>query len=263
MKQIPVNCYLTRIEELKINPNFFVSEPYLRFSKVQCYSNDNWIWVEDDKYLLFPPLPLTNHKKGCPIHKEVWADFVDIFHTFLHTFHHNFLDYNYIFDSNHFNNLKGGKWAVYRKNINKWPTNNENWKYWDKIKQFEVNKLLSEWLSRKQKTVMDVELIIQFVLFSQKDIHRKALYDSHNNLMAINVWDENYKYINYRFCIVKENQPFLDEFSRFLFYTDLKIQSTGKLINDGGVLGSTGLERFKDKMNPIEKQKIYSWILNK
>ena len=78
--------------------------------------------------------------------------------------------------------------------------------------------------------------------------------------MAINAWDVNWKYINYRVCMVRENEPFLDEFARWLFYTDPDIIKVNKLINDGGTLGCKGLERFKDKMNPKKKVEMYSWI---
>jgi len=86
------------------------------------------------------------------------------------------------------------------------------------------------------------------------------LYDENEQLMAINAWDENWEFINYRVCIVRQNEPFLDEFVRWLFYTDSQIQSSGKLVNDGGTLGSPGLERFKDKMNPYRKRITHSWI---
>jgi hypothetical protein len=52
----------------------------------------------------------------------------------------------------------------------------------------------------------------------------------------------------------------LDEFVRYLFYTDREILSKNKFINDGGTVGNSGLERFKDKLNPFRKRKVYSYI---
>jgi len=91
-------------------------------------------------------------------------------------------------------------------------------------------------------------------------IEKMGLYKD-GKLVAINIWDENYKYINYRYCIVDRKEPFLDEFVRYLFYTDLVILKTGKLVNDGGTVGNQGLEHFKDKLNPIRKRKVHSYII--
>jgi hypothetical protein len=93
-------------------------------------------------------------------------------------------------------------------------------------------------------------------------VHKKYLYYG-NQIVAMNVWDENYKYINYRFCLVKSDERYLDEFCRFLFYTDMDVYFQRKLINDGGVLGSSGLEFFKDKMNPLRKRTVYSYFKTK
>jgi hypothetical protein len=79
--------------------------------------------------------------------------------------------------------------------------------------------------------------------------------------MAVNAWDENWQYINFRFCIIRQGEPFLDEFARWLFYTDGQIQAKNKLVNDGGTLGNPGLEHFKDKLNPVHKRKVYSWLI--
>jgi len=59
----------------------------------------------------------------------------------------------------------------------------------------------------------------------------------------------------YRYCIADPDEPFLDEFMRLLFY---QRNAAGKLVIDGGVLGRPGLERFKDKLNPVKKRPVYS-----
>ena len=94
---------------------------------------------------------------------------------------------------------------------------------------------------------------------NDKGIEKKGLYKG-EKLVALNIWDENYKYVNYRFCFVDHSEPFLDEFVRYLFYTDLWILSKNKLVNDGGVLGRPGLEKFKDRLHPFRKRKVYSYI---
>jgi hypothetical protein len=259
-KKIEVSLYLTRAQELKIDPNFFLSEPYLRFSKVQCYSNKGWVWIEADGWTLFPPLPtgeiIANYPYQC---RKIWSDFENRKPNY---FHSEFLDWEYLLDSKAFNDMTGGKWETYRKNARKWPKANPNWLYTGYNDPSEVSRLLGSWLEVKQKDVQDGKLIIEFLLNNKETegISRKYLY-SNGNLVAVNVWDENWKYINFRFCIIRPEEPYLDEFARLLFYTDPIIQIKGKLINDGGSLGSMGLERFKDKLQPVRKRKVHSWCI--
>ena len=82
-------------------------------------------------------------------------------------------------------------------------------------------------------------------------------------LIGANLWDENYKYTNFRFSII----PRRGRFSRFRFAKDyLRLQfftknaiSIGKLVNDGGDDDSVKLRRYKMKLGPVERHIIYSW----
>jgi hypothetical protein len=53
-----------------------------------------------------------------------------------------------------------------------------------------------------------------------------------------------------------ETVPYISEFARFKFYQQWWYSNV--LVNDGGCLGLASLEKFKDKMNPIEKIPIYT-----
>ena len=257
---LPLSFYLDRGKKIKLIPNFFVSEPYLKLSKVLCISYSCWVWIEDDKWLLFPPLNISKKVNyQCPFLsqlKPVWSDFES---SIPYLFDKRFLDWEYIFNPTHFNDLIGGKWEVYRKNRRKWPRTHEKWSYSSISHQRSACLLVSEWLEGKEDDIQDAELLAEYILGDQPGVHKKYLYDL-DELIAINAWDENWHYINYRFCIIKKGQSYLDEFVRNLFYTDPEIQAKNKLINDGGCLGSSGLERFKDKLNPIKKRAVYSWI---
>lgn len=248
------------MEKWKIDPNFYISEPYLRLSKVKCYENYGLTWVEANGWALFPPLIaeyslLSNDFMP----KKIWSDFDNLQLGGINDRKSQFLDWEYIFDPNSFKDLSGKKWEVFRKNIRKWPRNNPNWVYSGHIDKEECLKLLGYWLEEKSETAQDVELMIKFIL-NDVGIEKMGLYKD-GKLVAINIWDENYKYINYRYCIVDRKEPFLDEFVRYLFYTDLVILKTGKLVNDGGTVGNQGLEHFKDKLNPIRKRKVHSYII--
>lgn len=252
-----LNHYLIRAEELNIIPNFFTSLPYLMFSNSECFKNENWIWIETDSWCLFPPLSIGN-SNIFPV-ERIWCTFEDW--ELPNNFKKEFLDWEYIFDPTHFNQMKGGKWNVYRKNVRKWFKRQANWIYCSRFDYKEAKNILLEWLSKKSDEIQDSEIISKFVLWDNPYIHKKCLYDANEKLVAINIWDENWKYINFRFCIVKSGEYYLDEFVRWLFYTDIEIQSKNKLVNDGGSLGIEGLEKFKDKMNPLIKNSKYSLIL--
>jgi hypothetical protein len=256
-----IKAYLKRAEELDIDPNFYLSESYLSLTKAKCWSRFGWIWIEEGGWCLFPPLPMTTLAFMSPPNdlKRIWSDFEG---KYPDHYHSKYLDLEYIFNPTHFNDMSGGNWETYRKNVRKWPKANANWEYKAASEEQEVQILLGEWIEAKQDYIQDPELIIDYVFqYSlQNGIYRKFLY-SDKKLVAINVWDENYKYINYRYCIVKQEEPYLDEFARYLFYTDPEIQDKGKLINDGGSIGNEGLERFKDKLNPVRKREVHSWFI--
>lgn len=268
--KLPNQLYLELAQRKGIDPNFYLSESYLRFCGAETVEENGWLYVISDGWLVFPPLYkgsmdsvwmkadfLQHHST-----LRVWSDFSTI-PPFQSEFNKAFLDYEYIFDPMAFNDLTGGSWEVYRKNVRKWPKRHENWTYKTDCDKSSVDNLLADWLEQRQKTVQDIAVILSFVRKSCPGVVRKFLYDEDDRLHAINVWDENYKYINYRFCIVQPQDPFVDEFARFLFYTDPEIQGKGKLVNDGGCLDSMGLEHFKDKLHPVRKRPVYSWELNK
>lgn len=259
MKKQSVNQYLIRAQELNITPNFFLNRTYLELSNVNCWEQNEWIWIQDGLWTMFPPLSLNlSDPFETYIPKKInkiWSDFEGF-----NFWTKYFLDYEYIFDPVKFNDMKGGDWAVFRKNSRKWQRNNVNWEYIsDYLNREEAFEFVGNWIERKQDEIEDAELLAKYAIY-EPEIDRKFLYNSNNELVAINAWDENWKYINFRICIIKENEPFLSEFARWLFYTDPEIQEKKKFVNDGGTLGNEGLERFKDKMNPVQKRKLYSLI---
>lgn len=254
-----VSHYLKMMEKQKIDPNFYTSIPYITLSDGICYEEKGTIWIEANNWMLFAPLISDYSKLKLPLPlKRIWSDFSNMSNTIFDKNLIEFLDWEYIFDPNSFKELSGKKWETYRKNIRKWPKRNPNWLYTGHLDQEECLKLLGYWFEEKAENLQDAELMIKFIE-NDNGIFKKGLYKD-GKLVAINIWDENYKYINYRYCFVDHCEPFLDEFVRYLFYTDKEILSKNKFINDGGTVGNSGLERFKDKLNPFRKRKVYSYI---
>lgn len=236
-----------------------MSESYLTLSKVQLMERNGWLWLKDKYWVLFPALPPEPITTEAPEIDRIWALFSN--DTSMNI-HYHFLDWQYLFRPSDFLNMNGHRWEVFRKNSRKWSNRNPDWKYTaDKPTDSEAGLLIAEWLEQKRNDVHDGELLAWFAHFNTDlPIFRKYLYNKSGELVAINAWDENWMFVNYRVCIVKIGEPFLDEFIRLLFYTDPFVIGMNKIVNDGGTLGHEGLERFKDKMNPFQKTRIYSWI---
>lgn len=259
MNQITLNHYLKIAESHGITPNFYLSVPYLQLSQSRVKTDGHYIWVVSEGWCLFPPLLI---KGSGTWHYPVlrsWSDFDGVLSVCRKQ---KFLDWEYIFDPGKFKDLSGGRWEVFRKNIRKWPKRNEKWTYSNiPPDPMAAGNLIANWLIEKGDDAQDADLMADFAYFSKvPNIFRKYLYNSNGDLVGINAWDENYQYVNYRVCIVDFTEAYLDEFMRYLFYTDNIIEETGKMINDGGTLDNPGLERFKDKMNPIKKRKVHTLI---
>lgn len=249
-----INPYLTILKQLQIIPNFWTSEEYLLKS--------NTVWIEekglfgfkvetDSEEWLLPPLD----EKGYPVLSvPIYAGWPD--ENPENPFYPKFLDYQFIYNPKEFQNLSGGKWQTFRKNIRKYPQRIHKPLLYITIHQegylTALSHILLEWQSNRE--VFDPETFTRFVLSGD---NRKGLFVD-GRLVGLNVWDENYQYINFRYCI-DDGSPFLNEYIRYLFYTDKEIIQCNKMVNDGGSLGSENLLKFKQKLNPCQIMKIYSY----
>jgi hypothetical protein len=257
------SLYLKRIQELGIKPNFFCSKSYFDNPEIIGKIEDEWIWVEENELVLFPPISLKNiwNFKNCPI-TGWWADFANYPLELWDDSHKDWkvspLDKEFIYSPMDFNNLSGSKWRMFKKNIKRWPDINIGYTYNEKANYFDIKDLLVEWLELRAESVQDFETIIRLILEPSKIDYCKYLYNKDGKLVAINYADENYMYINYRYLICKK-EPYLDEFARYCFYTDYDIQKKNKLVNDGGCLDSDNLKRFKMKLNPCSIRDVYSF----
>lgn len=248
------------MKKLKMIPNFFMSETYINQKAIEVNNNGHWMWLEEEKLCLFPPLPIAQFcERSFPI-KKIWVDFESsgLYNGSFNGLTKEFFDWEYIYDPKNFSNLSGNQWKVFRKNIKKWPKQNPNWLYSPYRVEKKVHELFVDWVERHQTNLQDYDFLSECILHPKEGDYIRYLYDEKRNLIAINYADQNYQYINYRFLICKK-EPFVDEFMRYLFYVDPYITNLNKLVNDGGSLGFPGLEKLKDKLNPIEKRKRYTW----
>lgn len=259
--------YLELMESNQIEPNFWCSEEYFKMANCKELKGDYKAGITAPDYgLLLPPLNRMGRVSIDP-GINIWSDLpgymggLEEESEYLQV-NKRFLDYNYIYDPKNFLNMEGGNWAVFRKNVRKWFRNcslgksieyrrlynSEDW--YD-----ELEALFIKWLSnRKDDEIQDDEVMINFLFGGE---YRAGLFRG-KELVGVNIWDFNWKYVNYRYCICLP-EPFLSEYMRFLFYTNPVSNIGGKMVNDGGVLDKPSLKAFKDKLNPVEVKKIYSW----
>lgn len=253
--------YLETLKALKVAPNFFCSDEYFEKAGItETIRPDGWICLNDENWLVSPPIHPTKGA-GWPgdVSHQIWCDF-DLFGYNLDA-QSEFLDYEYIYDPKRFLRMEGKQWAVFRKNVRKFPKRYPlmlkyiaatPYSFWESLKGLLINWLVNR---SSEEVIQDDEVMKKYVLHGN---NRKILFDSTGHLLGVNVWDDNYKYINFRFSIC-EPLDFLNEYMRYLFYTDEEILDSGRLVNDGGALGNPKLEAFKDKLNPIVVKKRYSW----
>lgn len=247
----------------KSRPNFFVSFPYIAASNARFCSNDNWMWIEADGVCLFPPVALTCPPSGPPPVDYVWSDF-DGDEAPLPGYEPEFLDWEYIYDPKDFfeHRMTGKKWATFRKNVRKWPRRHPGSKVVvlanPEGDNAQVRNLVANWLERKENEAEDPEVLVTLALDPPPGTGHMYVVDGEDRIAAAAIWDVNWEYVNFRFLIARED-PFLDEFSRWSLLMYVAQAFPRKLVNDGGTLGKEGLERFKDRLNPVRKRKVNSW----
>jgi len=250
------NKYLETLQKLNIEPNFWCSEEYFEKAGWENLEEGGLVGVLDgDGFLM---LPLIDFATGemFKLSTGAWAG--------LGSKEGKFLDYNFIYDPKRFSDLSGGDFQTFRKNSRKFVNRNPDKKMsYINLKQTDGNlivalpDILCQWLEGKPDDVViyDDKVILNYLNECENG---KVLLDQYGNIYGLNIWDENYMYVNFRYCFCKPGQ-FLSEYMRLLFYTDPEILNKNKLVNDGGCLDDENLYRFKTKLNPVKINKIYSW----
>ncbi len=268
-----MDLYLKAMETHNIDPNFWISKEYFEAADFRDVVLDGWdddklISVESDEtdQYIFPPISLlhgaTDHTDQVifPYRKGVWSDFSNASYT---GDDHELLDLEYLYNPKDFTNMVGKRWAVFRKNVRKWPRKQDGrFSYW-KLNNYQkkwyhdrIKNLVIEWLENHHGVIQDSEALLHYALHGK---NRHILFNTdRSEVVGINCWDSNWKYINFRWSICKK-EPYLNEFMRYMFYRDPEIRNQDKLVNDGGVLDNPNIKAFKDKMNPVRVRRVLQW----
>lgn len=277
------STYLQILEQLNIDPNWWCSDEYFhragwteRTLVAPNGAKAIGVFEKCSDLLVLPLVGLSPYRLLTYVPKiGIWADlpgFCPDFYEFPARLHRvsdsnpSILDLNYIYNPADFLEMKGSQWAVFRKNSRKFPRRyiQQNIRYipepeWTPACEDYLDQssdLMDEWTGRlPEDELADAATLINYFC---KGNNRMVLVDDSDRLLGMNIWDDNYKYINYRYCICRDT-PFLSEYMRLLFYQDIAKRHPGKLVNDGGVLDRPGLQEFKNKMNPVKKLTIFTW----
>jgi hypothetical protein len=269
-----MNEYLRVAMYAGVEPNFWMSTEYIKKAGLLTADDAEWIWVEDaesdDMLMVFPPMDIVRETMPMdPAERmmsgsKIWSDVVG-FNPPPGKLDPEDLDWEFLYNPEQFQKMDGKDWAVFRKNCRKWPKDRE-W-FYQTVGDFtrphptegEIMELFAEWVQNKgpDTFIYDLETM---VLFLKEGTYRAFLWEG-SRLAAINVWDENWKYLNFRYNVCRA-EDFLSEFSRLQFYLDPRVYKERKLVNDGGSLDNEGLRAFKEKMNPTRKRRVRSWRIN-
>jgi len=230
----------------KVHPNFWTSKDYLHYSETPWIEKDGLSGWWDETEWLIPPLD----NFGCFVTAgvNVYAGWPQM---------HNedtdkFVDHQFVYNPQDFLKMEGHSWQTFRKNVRKFPRRNSGDLQYRRFDNEEgLEKLLVLWA--QGRTIFDPDTMVRTIMRSP---NRKGLF-LNDCLIGVNVWDENWMYVNYRYCI-DDSSGFLNEYLRWRFYTDEEILNKTKLVNDGGSLDSDTLYRFKMKLNPVTVWKVYS-----
>lgn len=259
--------YLKLLEKYKITPTFPCSQEYFERSGIEEQTCGDYVYWKQHEWFIGPPInSLTGELVKSPPSdwiipmNKIWA----CFHNWEMSsdYKKEFLSFEYIYDPKNFLKMEGGRWSIFRKNIRKFPGRygNAPLRYIEATSDHEedLKKLFLEWVGTKgeDQEIHDDEVMLNYLFHGN---NRKILVDKNNYILGVNIWDLGYSQIYFRFNFSR-NIKFLNEYLRYIFYTDPIILNQNKLVNDGGSLDNKNLEAFKDKLCPLEKREIFSYI---
>jgi hypothetical protein len=263
--------YMKALLSSGYSPNFYCSEEYWEKAEWVYRSDKDNCWMEDaDGERMLPTLyrPVLSRIQACKFVLDpsypFFAGFSDMsVNGILVDTRHKVLDWEFLYSPSEFLNLSGSRWRPLRKNVNK------------------VKRELGESLEAKvalhytcppdfRSFVVEWAEENKGIEFYDPEVMTQYFYGGNNRLFikgqetgkiyAVCVWDDNFKYINFRYCFCLGKQKGISDYARVLFYQYIAQLDSQILVNDGGSLDSDGLFRYKKKLNPVRINTIRSLI---
>jgi len=241
--------YEARLVRAGVEPNFFVSERYWWAAGWAAVPNgDDVIHVLDQAGLdMLPPMG-----QDRPVPTEVWCDFLG----YQGIGQAKFLDHQFLYYPSSFLDLSGHQRAVFRRNVWRFDRRHTDWVYRQPRSQDELMGALGDWLEAGQE-VYDLDATLRYLEDCPAEESRVLEVDG--EVVAINAWDRNLTFVNFRYSFARRDVKYASEFARLRFYLDTLERWPLRIVNDGGSLGSEQLLKFKNKLGPWRIDSMYSW----
>jgi hypothetical protein len=168
------------------------------------------------------------------------------------------LDHEFIYDPKHFLDLGGGQWRMVRKNL-RWAEIDADEGFYVSFTRADMGEIseLIESVAADGSEWYDPEVMVRYLFHGENRLYLRGFKTG--KLYGIMVFDMNWNYINFRYCIVRPGYRGLSDTARVSFYQEIAKTYQGRLVNDGGSLGSEGLYRYKMRLNPIKINEIYTY----
>jgi len=254
--------YFRILQETGHSPNFCCSEEWFNKDGWTVYSDDEgYVHVMDDANVrMFPAILAPSSGRPSLTRRFPYSiGFSSFRPTPTEGEALQYWDHEFIYKPQIFSDLSGQHWRDVRKNL-KWAREDLGEDTWldspGSILGEELDKLLQGWKPSDDAPVFAPETLVIYALEGK---HRLALRGAKTGrLVALLIWDENWKYINFRYCLTIGGVRGLSDTARVAFHLYQSVRST-KLINDGGSLGRTGLFKYKTRLNPVAVNSIYGW----
>ena len=247
------SLYLQALERGRLIPNFWCSEEYWEKAgwEEHFIPEMGLIIIGDEEGRVMLPPMLSDGRVAILADGSLlpWAGIPGLHGG-------SFLDFQFIYSAiRSLDDLKGGVWRTTRKNINKVQRERGNIISSGYVTPTEAQDILIQWTQGNGiEEYNDPEVLTKYVLDGEGRI--PLFYEKTQKMAALLVYDENYKYINFRYCIT-DNLPGTSDYVRMLFRVFM--YNKGKLINDGGALGRPGLDKYKRRLNPVQIHEIRSF----
>lgn len=171
----------------------------------------------------------------------------------------DFLDYEFIYRPSDFMDLSGGAWHTTRKNM-RWAEKDagEGFQLWPAVSEAAIEELVTAWSEDSGEVeYYDPEIMLKYLFHGQ---NRLFVVGRSGRLYGILAWDSNWRYINFRYCVVRPGIRGLSDTARVMFYRFSYARCfPGLLVNDGGSLDRPGLHRYKTRLNPFQVNQIFTF----
>ena len=272
------DIYLNVLEQLKIIPNFFVSEEYWEAMGWDVVVIKSGVNMVGDSSKILTVVDTLGDKKLPSIRvdfREYKNDIVAEDYTLLgtHPFeysfckprsmpvpqHYDFCDRQYIYNPSNYIDLNKPQFKLLRKNIKVAQADAGECLIIgepEKPEDVKIDELLAQWMcSVENRKWYDPQGFLSSVFKCQSLF---LIGEKTRKTYALLVYDTNWKYINLRGCLTIPNIRGLSETARIRFFQEMYKIYGHKEINDGGDLGIKGLRFFKERLLPDYIYAIYS-----